>query len=196
MYIQSRCYAYKYSFVIKIHRKGYGTYFRVTNEKKMFSLRIQNRDTKEFWIGKIERDNPFFHGRSGTRERVTCVPRVFLNTVYGYHEISVGVYRISPTDRSRFYVTDRGHSRKERSSFSLFLQSFFASSLYIPSYRIYCRPIATDNNLPRLAVVFPTALFPFLSLCFSSLFSVCATIVVGSRNNIIIFFFYKISAMQ
>lgn len=80
---------------------------------------------------------------------MTCVPRVFLNTVYGYREISVGVYRISPTDRSRFYVTDRGHSRKERSSFSLFLQAFSPRR-----YRIYCRPIATDNISPRLSNCF------------------------------------------
>lgn len=129
---------------------------------------------------------------------MTCVPRVFLNTVYGYHEISVGVYRISPTDRSRFYVTDRGHSRKERSSFSLFLQSFFASSLYI-----YPPIVSIVDRLPLIIISLasPSSFQPLcslfsLSLCFSSLFSVCATIVVGSRNNIIIFFFYKISAMQ
>lgn len=130
-------------FVTKIYPKGYG--IRLMNEANFVFARI--RDI----IGKdSERDyrvNPFFHERN--ERAVTCVPRVFLNTVYGYREISVGVYRISPTDRSRFYVTDRGHSRKERSSFSLFLQAFSPRR-----YRIYCRPIATDNISPRLSNCF------------------------------------------
>lgn len=81
------------------------------------------------------------------------VPRVFLNTVYGYRRISVGVRGIGPTDRSRFYVTDRGHSRKEHGPLlagpllsPLRCRPPRAVSLY---HAGYCREIATDKISPR-----------------------------------------------
>lgn len=92
------------------------------------------------------------------------MPRVFLNAVYGYRRISVGVRGIGPTDRSRFYVTDRGH--REKGAALPFLPPTFRTSLAaspIPLIVLRRSPLITSTGSPSLPT-YAAALFLVIGL--------------------------------
>lgn len=161
MYIQSRCYAYKYSFVIKIHRKGYGTYFRITNEKKC-SL-CAYRDSKGFWSEKSKEIIRFStDGMERWRACHACFLILYTVTTRFPWECTESVPRIDQGFTLPIAVT---RERSDRPSLSF-------SNPFSPRHYIYPPIVSIVDRLPLIIISLasPSSFQPLCSLFSLSVF--------------------------